>query len=85
LAIVTITIIHFRIKGRKKEEQMRLEGMISYINFPEPENFVNRNRNQYLLALYREIQNLHEWPAKRIFILEFLFSVLLLFISRIFS
>lgn len=85
LAIITIVIIHFRINRRKKEELNRLEGMISYINFPEPENYVNQNRNQYLLSLYREVQNLREWPVKRIFVLELLISVLLLFISRIFS
>jgi hypothetical protein len=85
IAVVIIIIIHFRIAGRKNDEIKRLEGMISYINFPEPENYMNQNRNQYLLSLYRELQNLREWPVKRIFVLELLISVLLLFISRIFS
>lgn len=41
-------------------------------DFLEPENFVNRDRNRYLLSLYHKLLNLHEWPVKRFFIRDLL-------------
>jgi hypothetical protein len=84
LAILIIFLIHNQIKEKKKEDLDRLEGMISYIDFFQPESLVARDRNQYLLYLYDKISNLHEWPIKKVFILEVFVSRLLLFISNIF-
>jgi hypothetical protein len=85
ISIAIIIILHYRIKERKSEEQMRLEGMLSYSSISEPENWANRDRYQYNISLYQQLSNLHEWPVKKIFILDVFLSVLLLFISHFFS
>lgn len=85
IAVILILLLHNRIKDQKTKDLNRLEGMILYIDFFNTDGPVNRERNQYLLYLYEKISNLHEWPIKKIFIVELLFSVLLLFISSIFG
>ena len=84
LALIIIIMLHYRITERKREEQKKLEELISSIDF-NSENFENRDRNQYLLSVYRELTNLYEWPVKKIFVLNLLIAIMLLFISRLFK
>jgi hypothetical protein len=85
LSLCILWILHYHIKKKKDYDIKRLEGMISDIDFIEPGNFLDRDRNQYLLSLYQKVLNLHEWPVKRFFILDMIISALLLFISRLFG
>jgi len=83
LSLCIILVLHYHIVRRKNEEITRLEGMISYIDFVQPENFVNRDRNSYFLSLYQQLLNFHEWPVRKTFVVNLIISALLLFISRL--
>ncbi len=83
LSLCILWVLHYHIVKRKDNEITRLEGMMSSIDFVEPGNFLDRDRNQYLLSLYQQLLNLHEWPVKRFFILDLLISALLLFFSQL--
>jgi len=85
IAVAIMVFLHIQIKEEKEKELDRLEGMIKHIDFFNSEGPANRERNQYLLYLYERVSNLHEWPIKKIFILDLLISALLLFISSIFG
>ena len=83
-ALVVIFIIRYRIRQEKKLEISYLENKLYSTNLQSPKSFVDREKNRYLLLLYNQVQNLHEWPVKRIFLLEVLFSFALLFIPLLF-
>jgi hypothetical protein len=85
IAVAIMFFLHVQIKEEKVKELDRLEGMIKYIDFFNTDGPANRERNQYLLYLYERVSNLHEWPMKKIFVLDLFISALLLFISSIFG
>ncbi|MFA6224873.1 MAG: hypothetical protein WC620_01505, partial [Methanoregula sp.] len=85
IAVAVMVRIHVQIKEEKVKEMDRLERMINSIDFFNTEGPANRERNQYLLCLYERVSNLHEWPIKKIFVLNLFISALLLFISSIFG
>lgn len=83
-ALAIIFIIRYRIRQQKKLEISYLENILYSTNLRGFENFVDYEKNQYLLLLYNQVQNLHEWPVKKIFLLEVLFSFALLLIPLLF-
>lgn len=85
ISVVLLLILHFLIKARKDQELQQLDDVLGYDDFYNQENPANRTRIQYYLTLYQQLLTLHEWPVKKMFILDLIISVLLLFISHIFS
>lgn len=83
-AFALIGILHIRIKKRKNEELNRIETIIKNINFDEVDNSLLSIQKQYFLILHEKILSLTEWPIRKIFIIDLLISIALLFISVIF-
>ena len=80
-ALCLIGILHKRIKEHKNEEKERIKNILKDIDFYEIDNPNISNQNQYLLFLYEKVLSSHEWPIKKLFIIDVLFSIALLFIS----
>lgn len=82
-AIIIIYLIHTQIKQKKTETLQIIEDQIENIDFLDMKKNDDLDRNQYLLYLHEKVVNSSEWPIKKIFIVEIIFSAIPLIISFI--
>ncbi len=84
LAFIIVFALHYRIKHKKNAELKRLELNMSNFNFSQIDNSAQINRYQFYLSQYEAVLALYEWPIKKLFVIEILIAISLLFIPRLF-